>query len=72
LTRLAQARAFAQMGEPGKACEQIGDAAGLACRNNSPRLIRVLAETRQQLSPWDTTAAVAGLDERLHALGLTA
>jgi hypothetical protein len=70
LTRLAGA--FAQMGEPGKACEQIGDAADLAARNNSPRLIRVLAETRQQLRPWDTTPDVDGLDERLRALGLTA
>lgn len=72
LTRLAQAGAFAQMGEPGKACEQIGDAADLACQNNSPRLIRVLAESRQQLSPWDGTPDVAGLDERLRVLALTA
>jgi hypothetical protein len=72
LTRLAQARAYAQMGEPGKACEQIADAAGLACQNNSPRLIRVLAQTRQQLRPWATTPDVAGLDERLRALGITA
>jgi len=72
LTRLAQASAYAQMGEPGKACEQIADAADLACQNNSPRLIRVLAQTRQQLSPWDTTPDVAGLDERLHVLAITA
>ena len=72
LTRLAQASAYAQMGEPGKACEQIGDAAGLACQNNSPRLIRALAGTRQQLSPWDTTPDVASLDERLRAMGLSA
>ena len=68
LTRLAQARAYAQMGEPGKACEQIADAADLACQNNSPRLIRVLAQARQQLSPWATTPDVAGLDERLRVL----
>ena len=72
LTRLAQASAYAQMGEPGKACEQIGDAADLACQNNSPRLIRALTGTRQQLSPWDTTPDVAGLDERLRVLGITA
>ena len=72
LTRLALAGAFAQMGEPGQASEQITEAADLAVRNNSPRLIRVLAETRQQLSPWDTSPDVADLDERLRALGLSA
>ena len=60
------------MGEPGNACEQITQAADLAGRNNSPRLIRVLTGSRQQLSPWDTSPDVASLDERLRTLGLTA
>jgi tetratricopeptide (TPR) repeat protein len=72
LTRLALAGAYAQMGEPGNACEQITQAADLAGRNNSPRLIRVLTGSRQQLSPWDTSPDVASLDERLRTLGLTA
>jgi len=72
LTRLAMAGAYAQLGEPGRACEQIADAAGLASQNSSPRLIRVLAESRRQLSPWNSSPEVAGLDERLRGLGLTA
>lgn len=72
LTRLAMAGASAQLGEPGRACEQIAEAAGLAYRNSSPRLIRVLAESRRQLSPWDASPEVTSLDERLRGLGLTA
>lgn len=72
LTRLAQAGACAQLGEPEEACQQITAATDLACRNTSPRLIRVLAGTRRQLSPWDGSPALTALDERLRTLGLTA
>jgi hypothetical protein len=72
LTRLALAEACTQTGEPEEACQQIAAAADLACQNNSPRLVRALAGSRRQLSPWDTSPAVAALDEQLRALGLSA
>ena len=72
LTQLAMASALAQLGEPGGACEQIAAAADLASCNSSPRLVRVLGAARQQLRPWAATPGVAGLDERLRSLGLTA
>ena len=72
LTRLAMAGAYARLGEPGRACEQIAEAAGLAGRNSSPRLVRELTGTRRQLSPWNASPDVARLDEHLRGLGLTA
>lgn len=71
LTRLAMAGACARLGEPGPACGQLAGAAALASQNSSPRLVRVLAGTRQQLGPWDTSAEVAALDERLRELSLS-
>ncbi|WP_248960388.1 hypothetical protein [Sphaerisporangium perillae] len=70
--RLKTAQAHLQLRDIEEACEQLGEAAGLAGRNTSPRLVRSVVETRERLSPWHRTRSVAALDERLHALRLIA
>ncbi|MDH2425231.1 hypothetical protein [Sphaerisporangium sp. TRM90804] len=70
--RLKTAQAHLRLRHIDEACEQLGDAARLAGRNTSPRLVRSVVETREKLSPWQRTRSVTDLDERLHAARLTA
>ncbi|MFC4529664.1 hypothetical protein [Sphaerisporangium dianthi] len=70
--RLKIAQAHLELREIDQACEHLGEAARLAGRNTSPRLVRSVIETREKLSPWHRTRSVAALDERLHAARLIA
>ncbi|GAA1279380.1 hypothetical protein GCM10009677_37290 [Sphaerisporangium rubeum] len=71
-TRLKTAQAHLALRQIEEACEELGEAARLARHNTSPRLVRAVVETREQLSPWQRTGSVAALDERLHAVRLIA
>ncbi|GII60568.1 hypothetical protein Skr01_06530 [Sphaerisporangium krabiense] len=70
--RLKTAQAHLDLRDIEQACEELGQAAGLARRNTSPRLARSVVETREKLGPWQRTRSVAALDERLHAARLIA
>ncbi|MER5625260.1 hypothetical protein ABT061_29915 [Streptosporangium sp. NPDC002544] len=71
-SRLDLARAHLRLRAIDEACEHIGEAARLTCRNTSPRLARSVVEIREALNPWARTRQVAALDEKLHALQLIA
>lgn len=71
-SRLDLARGHLRLRAIDEACEQIGEAARLTCRNTSPRLARSVIEVREMLSPWARTRQVADLDEKLHVLQLIA
>ncbi|MET8155243.1 hypothetical protein ABZT47_02640 [Sphaerisporangium sp. NPDC005289] len=70
--RLKTAQAHMDLRDIDVACEHLAEAARLAGRNTSPRLVRSVVETREKLSPWHRTRSVAALDERLHAVRLIA
>ncbi|MFC6084404.1 hypothetical protein [Sphaerisporangium aureirubrum] len=70
--KLKTAQAHLALRHIDEACEELGEAARLARHNTSPRLVRSVVETREQLSPWQRTGSVAALDERLHAARLIA
>ncbi|MGJ6967446.1 hypothetical protein ACSDR0_36560 [Streptosporangium sp. G11] len=71
-SRLDLARGHLRLRSIDEACEQIGEAARLTCRNTSPRLARSVVEVRETLNPWARTRQVAALDEKLHAFQLIA
>ncbi|GGK83731.1 hypothetical protein Sme01_17830 [Sphaerisporangium melleum] len=70
--RLKTAQAHLELRDIEQACEHLGEAARLAARNTSPRLVRSVMETREKLGPWHRTRSVAALDERLHVTRLIA
>lgn len=57
--------AYARCKEIDEAARLLGDAADIAARNSSARLIERLKQGRAELQPWTDTAAVRGLDDRL-------
>ncbi|GAA3039172.1 hypothetical protein [Streptosporangium longisporum] len=71
-SRLDLARGHLQLRAIDEACEHIGEAARLTCKNTSPRLARSVVEVRETLNPWARTRQVAALDEKLHAFQLIA
>ncbi len=57
-------------GDIDEAAKIIGDAADLAARNRSARLVDRLRAARAEMGPWETAPAVRELDRRLAAYGL--
>lgn len=58
-------------GDVEAAAGTLGDAAGLAAQNQSPRLVQDIRDVRGELTPWHDTEAVRQLDDRLRGYGLT-
>jgi hypothetical protein len=54
-----------RQGEVEATCDVLGQAFGLARETQSTKNQRRIIEVRRRLRPWDTTAAVRELDERL-------
>ena len=69
LSAVHLANAYIQSREIEGATRVLGDAADLAGRNRSPRLVKLLLRSRDRLKPWKQTVAVQALDERLSAYG---
>lgn len=61
--------AHIQSGEIEEAARVLGSAADLAQLNHSARLVKLLLKTHKRLDPWQQTATVQVLDERLAAYG---
>ncbi len=61
--------AYTQCNEIDEAARLLGDAGDITARNSSARLIERLERARTGLQPWQHTAAVRTLDERLAAMG---
>ncbi|MGH3695741.1 MAG: hypothetical protein ACRDRX_17415 [Pseudonocardiaceae bacterium] len=62
--------AYVQCTEIDEAARLLGDAGDIVARNSSVRLIDRLVQARAGMQPWQHTAAVRTLDERLAAHGL--
>ncbi len=63
-------KAHLQSGEIEEAARVVGDAAELAARTRSVRLVTELRATRTRMQPWQGTPAVSTLDDQLRAYGL--
>jgi transcriptional regulator with XRE-family HTH domain len=63
--------AYAAADQIEDAADCLGDAALLATRNHSARLVKQVRSTRAGLAPWADSRAVRRLDERLQAYGLS-
>ncbi|MGH3973687.1 MAG: hypothetical protein ACRDS9_10230, partial [Pseudonocardiaceae bacterium] len=59
-----------QSGEIEEAARVVGDAAELAAKTRSPRLVTELRVTRTWMQPWQGSQAVSVLDDQLTAYGL--
>lgn len=70
LTAVDLGRARVQSNDIDEAARLFGDAGEIAAQNSSIRLVEVLKQGRVELKPWQHTAAVRALDERLTASGL--
>jgi tetratricopeptide (TPR) repeat protein/DNA-binding XRE family transcriptional regulator len=64
--------AHLQSREIDEAARVVGDAAGLAARIRSARLVKELHATRSRMRPWQSTPAVRVLDDQLASYGLVA
>jgi len=62
--------AYVESNDVDQAARLVGQAATLAARNRSARLVGELRTTRGQLQPWAKTKAVRELDELVVAYGL--
>jgi tetratricopeptide (TPR) repeat protein len=62
--------AHMQSNELDEAARLLGDAGEIAACNSSARLVGQLKQARAGMQPWQHTAAVRTLDERLAAYGL--
>ena len=62
--------AYVQCNEIDEAARLLGDAGDIAAGHSSVRLIGRLEQARAGMQPWQHTAAVRTLDERLAAYGL--
>ncbi|MGH3933888.1 MAG: hypothetical protein ACRDS1_02705 [Pseudonocardiaceae bacterium] len=62
--------AYVQCTEIDEAARLFGDAADIAAGNSSVRLIERLVQARAGMQPWQHTAAVRTLDDRLASYGL--
>ncbi|MGH3872487.1 MAG: hypothetical protein ACRDSR_13445 [Pseudonocardiaceae bacterium] len=70
MTIVDLSEAYVQCKEIDEAARLLGDAGDIAAGNSSLRLIGRLEQARAGLRPWQHTAAVRTLDERLAAYGL--
>ena len=70
LTIIDLAEAYVQCTEIDEAAQLLGDAGNIAAGHSSCRLIERLEQARASMQPWQHTAAVRTLDERLAAYGL--
>lgn len=61
--------AYAQSNEIEEAARLLGDAGEIAAGNSSGRLNRQLHQARVDMCPWEHTAAVRTLDDRLASYG---
>jgi hypothetical protein len=62
--------AYVQCTEIDEGARLLGDAGEIAAGHSSVRLIGQLEQARAGMRPWEHTAAVRGVDERLASLGL--
>jgi hypothetical protein len=62
--------AYARSNEVDEAARLFGDAGEIAACNSSARLVGQLEQARAGMQPWQDTAAVRTLDERLASYGL--
>jgi tetratricopeptide (TPR) repeat protein len=63
--------AYVQRNEIDEAARLLGDAGDIAASHSSVRLAARLEKARAGLQPWQHTAAVRALDDRLASYGLT-
>ncbi|MBV9142342.1 MAG: hypothetical protein JO115_15760 [Pseudonocardiales bacterium] len=70
LTIVDLGEAYVQCKEIDEAARLLGDAGDIAAGNSSARLIERLQKARAGLQPWQYTAAVRTLNDRLAAYGL--
>ncbi|MBV9139756.1 MAG: hypothetical protein JO115_02340 [Pseudonocardiales bacterium] len=59
-----------QSHEIDEAARLLGDAGEIATGNSSARLAKQVQQARADLRPWQDTAAVRALDDRLASYGL--
>jgi ATP/maltotriose-dependent transcriptional regulator MalT len=62
--------ALVATGELAEGARVIGDAAALAARNRSPRLVQTLTKTHSSLQTWHSSIAVRELNDQLAVYGL--
>ncbi len=62
--------AYVQSNEIDEAARLLGDAGEIVACNSSARLNRQLQQARADMDPWQHTAAVRALDDRLTSYGL--
>lgn len=62
--------AYIQSNEADEAARLLGDAGEIAAGHSSVRLIGQLEQARANMQPWQHTAAVRTLDDRLVSYGL--
>jgi tetratricopeptide (TPR) repeat protein len=72
MTSVDLATAYTEQGEVEAATQTLAQAAQLATRNRSVRLAAKLSDARRALEPWNTTPAVAALDEEMAGLRVVA
>ncbi|MGH3853706.1 MAG: hypothetical protein ACRDR6_09420 [Pseudonocardiaceae bacterium] len=70
MTLVDLGEAYVQCTEIDEAARLLGDAGEIAAGNSSVRLARRLVQVRAGMRPWQQTAAVRTLDERLVAYGV--
>ncbi len=70
MTIVDLAEVYVHCNEIDEAAQLLGDAGNIAAGHSSCRLIGRLEQARAAMQPWQHTAAVRGLDERLAAYGL--
>jgi len=70
MTIINLAEAYVQCNEIDEAARLLGDAGNIAAGHSSVRLIGRLEQARAGMQPWQHTAAVRTLDERLASYGL--
>jgi len=69
-TTIDLGRAQVQCQEIDEAARLLGDAGEIAALNSSARLVELLKQGRTELQPWENTAAVHTLDDRLKSYGI--
>jgi tetratricopeptide (TPR) repeat protein len=70
MTIIDLTEAYVQFTEIDEAARLLGDAGDIAAGHSSVRLIGRVEQARAAMQPWQDTAAVRTLDERLAAYGL--
>jgi tetratricopeptide (TPR) repeat protein len=70
LATVGLSAAYVQCNEIDEAARLLGDAGDIAAGHSSARLIGRLEQARAGMQPWEHTAAVRTLDERLEGSGM--